>query len=337
MKNFEYNRPKFHRDARTVVLEMSEFDGLDAVRYGNLSEDVKTRTAGKLLGFVFNKIEKNWEQDPVLSKIMGSRGSLRVIKEHDLFESSLREYSEMTKQSAVPSVREYAKQLNTLNDFIKANESIFNSAFRTDHRIIMFYYSSLVTLLYHGFAYILSITLDVSKDGQLITGVFQDEKNVANNVLIANLETISKQIDNKQAQEFLSKALEDDGKMNINEDMGLTAFVLASAGIVAATIWFMRDLIEYMFIFRNTIADWFDSYALFLEMRNASLASSNKGAASKQKAIAKKFRAVASKFVVENETANKEAIKRIGEQNKNIDLKELKRGGFDNLDTSYII
>lgn len=328
-----YSPPVFHRDLHVVSESMMNLEGYDTVRYQNLSESARTKAASKLVNFVFKRIESGWDSDPAIGRIMKTKGSVSSIREHEIFESALSEYKSLTQRNRSFAAK-YASQLTTLNEFLRANENDFNRAFHEDNRIVMFYYSSLVALMYQSFAYILSITVNQSANGNAALGMFDSQENLTNSILITNLEKLTEQITTGQAKEFIANSL---GEGNINEDFGLTGFLLASAGIVAATLWFMRDLIEYILIFRNRISDWFASYASFLELRNSNLRQTNKAAADKQLKLAKKFNDLAEKIKVENQTANKTAIKNIEAQDAKIDLNTLNSGGFDSVNSQYLI
>ena len=94
----------------------------------------------------------------------------------------------------------------------------------------------------------------------------------------------------------------------LGEDLGMSfGIAVGAVAVVAAVVYAARDLAEYFYHLRGSMAKWLDMQASFLEMNASQLAPAHADARAKQLAYAERFRSLADRLRIEAAGAEREA------------------------------
>ena len=97
----------------------------------------------------------------------------------------------------------------------------------------------------------------------------------------------------------------------LQEDMGLTTAIAGGVALFGLLVYLARDLAEYFYNLRGSLAKWLDMQVSFLEMNASGLGPAQAGARAKQEEYARRFRALADRIRVESADAERESRREI--------------------------
>jgi muconolactone delta-isomerase len=248
---------------------------------------------------------REFASDDIIKNIRASSGNISKVKDYDKVSQSAKLLASMADRSFVSTE---ITEVNELMEFMESRTPYFTEGFKNGSFTVSNLYVTLVITVYHSVAELIFNQVQMLK---MPTGEYQmnlrklSKEDTDNKVILQHMKVTIANIRNGRMDRFLK-----DQHKNTSEYTALKeAFpIVFGAFFVIYVIIHIRDVIYNFLMFRKRIADWFYSYALFIEMHAELIRKDRKDVAKKQEAVAKKFRAMGDIFAVENDLANRNTV-----------------------------
>lgn len=298
-----------------TVSSLLELSGFRTNKLSQLSESSQRSISSGIAQKIFDMVEDKFESDPLLKEIMKTEGDVTKMSKFSDLEDSINYLSVLAARS-----ESRPKAINALENVLThllENKRSFAEAFKRNYAPLKFYYTSMVINLFNSTALVITSAVGYypSTDSMDNTGsVSLWGDGMVDDITLSALYTLDTNIKNRKSQEFIKHSLGD--IKNLKESIAVTVGVGLAVSIWV--LWYIRDIIFYFLRTRRIVAEWFESYATFLEIR-ATTANPNSTSASKQKKLADKFRGISKKINIEAETTSKRTAKDL----RKLDNKEL--------------
>jgi hypothetical protein len=243
---------------------------------------------------------KDFASDDVIKKIRASKGHVIHIKE--FMDASL--CVDKLNSLVGKQISSKLSELQILIEFLQSRAQYFAYGFESGSYLITNLYMSLVLNVFHATATFILRGVDYVKTPRGEYEMKMKTFNMEDDVALSGLSSTVENIRNGKMDNFLKTTIKKESTM-LKEDpiaIGVLAFFI---------IWLVlhvRDIIFLFLHFRKNVANWFISYAEYIEMHAQSISRDKKDVAKKQEAIAKRFRDVAEVFAVESDLANRSTL-----------------------------
>jgi hypothetical protein len=135
-------------------------------------------------------------------------------------------------------------------------------------------------------------------------------------MFLSSIDEMADKIRDGSADTFIRKTL----KQEKQEAEALTESIVLPTlfGFAIGILWYIRDIIFYVFKLRYEFSKWLKGYGDFLKLRSYQLEKNNQKVAKKQRDIAESMLSLADTVSVETKVAGREVAKETKEDNKRL-------------------
>ena len=281
----------------------------ECVELRRLTESEVNNISKSVVISVLAKAKKYMMEATCFADISKTRGD---ITKHADYKNFLESVKIMKRINTLPvSLKDVVNQLENVNKFLTTNRSIFQTAFKEQNlNVVMFYNSLAVNMFGAGVVLISHVSQTMTGDKSYASVI---NSTLGEETFTSSLATISAKIQDGTAQVFVKRSIEDDtAQLQESFTLGTAAIFALGIGI----LWYIRDMVYYIYQLRYNFAKWLRSYGEFLKLRSYSLERQNKSVASKQKGVADAMLSLADSVAVETKTATSIVAKEVRSDNR---------------------
>ena len=307
----EYELPPINicRNTDIILESMLTLNAQQCVKLRRLTENEVNALSKNAVLSILAKAKQLMMNTSCFADISKTKGDVSKHGDYKNFNESLKV---MNRIKSLPvSVKDSVNQLENVNKFLIKNRSIFQNAFKEENlNLVMFYNTLVVNMLGAGVVLVTHVSQSLTGNTSYANAMVST---LGEETFTTSLSTISTKIQDGTAQAFLQRSA--NGKTDeLKESFALPALFALAIGI----LWYIRDVVYYLYQLRYDFSKWLRSYGEFLKLRSYSLETQNKAIAGKQLAVAKTMLDLADTIAVETKSATISVAKEIRSDNNKI-------------------
>lgn len=276
--------------------------------FQKLDEESKYEISDKVVATLYKMaVEQYREID--FDEIPLTKGDFDKLKQRDLIDESLDALNTIYIKANLP-----LDQLNIIKSSIKtltAYKKEFIMGFIQDVNIVQLIYNTISLSILAAISCSIDAIIDYINSGTIDSKV---NYNKNYKILIDNLDKFNKASSKGELKSLFNKTLERSNFIG-TAAVGIGVAALVSLGAFIVLIPIIRELIYLLYSLRMSVADYFRTQAMFLELNIEDIKNNNMKNSSviikKQQKIIKKLNQWANTFEVKFNKANKEVNKQL--------------------------
>ena len=294
------------RNEKRMLESMLTMTPNECVKLRRLTENEVNNITKDVVMSVLAKAKQYMMDATCFADISKTKGDISKHGDYKNFQESIKV---LKRIGTLPvALKDVVNQLENVNKFLITNRTIFQTAFKEQNlNVVMFYNSLAVNMFGAGVVLISHVSQSMTGDksyASMVTSSLGEE------TFTTSLATISAKIQDGTAQVFVKRCTEEADKLQ--EALAIPALFALGLGI----LWYIRDIVYYIYQLRYNFSKWLRSYGEFLKLRSYSLEKQNNKIASKQKGVAEIMLSVADSISVETKSATAVIAKEIRSDNR---------------------
>ncbi|AMS01299.1 virion protein [Bacillus phage AR9] len=292
----------------------------------SLAEDIKSDVTDRVVTNLFSDI-KSKALSVDFAIVDKSKGDITRLANYNTISNAISFIKKgVSGQSDDAQIVKAVSQLEfTLNTLIKYKKD-FQRGFMLNDSITRYLYNSIVIAIIQGTSYLVSETVQLTKDNlNLYNVTYRDSKEIFNNNHIKSI-SVFNQLERKGQLVKLFKEshnLAENTLINIGKDVlkrlsdlgGVTKWI-AILGLIGFSLTFIRSIIFLYFNSRVKLSQYLTHLKDFVEMNSSTLEHDAKKVRERQEKIAQALGKLSDRIRVDQNVANDRANSQIEESNK---------------------